>query len=268
MIIAIDFDGTITDSPTASADELHLREGCKETIQALHDADHELILWTCRSGSLLQEALDFLTENGMWFDYINQQVDGIITSWEGDTRKVYADIYIDDKGFGVNLDTLWADVSHNILGVPKISKVSALHVFEEYISNLEPLPDNTQIQKVVPILMTLQYTKELSYGSSWKARGELRSIIPNIDRKYDRLDNMTQYEMEGKMLTLEEIERSLSEGKISLEEVGESKVDAIGDLANYSLLYMSWVAEKFPLLFRGWLYKNLPKEVSCKFDIS
>ena len=54
-----------------------------------------LILYTCRSGRDLKIATDFCKGIGLKFDYINENVKENIEKY-GDTRKIYADVYIDD----------------------------------------------------------------------------------------------------------------------------------------------------------------------------
>lgn len=56
-----------------------------------------LILWTCRSGRLLQDAVEWCSERGIVFDAVNENLPDIIEYFGGDTRKVYAHEYIDDK---------------------------------------------------------------------------------------------------------------------------------------------------------------------------
>lgn len=125
-------------------------------------------------------------------------------------------------------------------------------------------PDNSNLPPIVSILMAIQYDKEGHYGSSWKGKGEYRGIMANIDRKYDRLDKMTQDEVEGIATNLKKLEAQLQCGHISADEVGESKIDAIADLANYCLLYMTYVKENYPGLFNVWVNKNVPKYLADK----
>lgn len=133
-----------------------------------------------------------------------------------------------------------------------------------WAEGLESRPDNSNLPPVVSILMAIQYDKEGHYGSSWKGKGEYRGIMSNIDRKYDRLDKMTQDEVEGTTQTLKKLEAQLQCGHLNPEDVGESKIDAIADLANYCLLYMTYVKENYPGLFNVWVDKNVPKYLADK----
>ena len=102
MIFAIDFDGTIVEHkfPEIGA----LLPGAKETINALVDAGHRVIIWTCRTSqdhagpnSSIWAVHKFLTENGIKFTTINNNVPDL--SFQP-SPKVYADVYIDDRNFG------------------------------------------------------------------------------------------------------------------------------------------------------------------------
>lgn len=127
-----------------------------------------------------------------------------------------------------------------------------------WLEGKEDRPDNSKLPEIVTYLMAIQYDKEGFYGSSWKGKGEYRGIMANIDRKYDRLDKMTSDEINGAIRSLGELEKRISEGSETWGDVGESKIDAIADLTNYCLLYMTYVRENFPNVFRFWLERNLP----------
>ncbi len=95
MIIAIDFDGTIVehDYPRIGT----LKDGAKEVINKWYDAGHKIIIWTCRGDKEEEEAKQFLKENGINFHTFNENVE---TSDDFDpTPKVFAHLYIDDRGF-------------------------------------------------------------------------------------------------------------------------------------------------------------------------
>ncbi|MCK9154743.1 MAG: hypothetical protein M0P12_01365 [Paludibacteraceae bacterium] len=97
-VIAIDFDGTITKSGCGKL--LVFRPGGKEAICDLYRLGFELILWTCRYGKCLEEAITFLKENGILhcFKGINTNSEQISENY--DPRKIVADIYIDDRNVG------------------------------------------------------------------------------------------------------------------------------------------------------------------------
>ncbi|AYP68633.1 hypothetical protein EalM132_00121 [Exiguobacterium phage vB_EalM-132] len=139
------------------------------------------------------------------------------------------------------------------------------HTDETFIISVpiaERRPDNEEYKQVVKVLSAIQHDKEGTYGSSWKGKGEYRGIMANIDRKYDRLDKMTDDEVARHILSLPEIESHLKEfGKLPEGVNPESKVDAIADLANYTILYMSYIKANFPEVYKYWARQNLPEHL-------
>lgn len=97
MILAIDFDGTIVTDRFPSVGEL--RPGAKRCINLLHSEGYYIIIWTCRTQNKALEVAQFLQENGIHFDKINESSPMNVEKYSGiDTRKVYADLYVDDRG--------------------------------------------------------------------------------------------------------------------------------------------------------------------------
>jgi hydroxymethylpyrimidine pyrophosphatase-like HAD family hydrolase len=94
-IIAIDFDGTIVEDKYPEIGDL--KQGAKEYINKLKQDGFWVIIWTCRTGEKLIEAITFLANQGIMFDLVNRNLQSNIEKYGGDTRKIYADFYIDDK---------------------------------------------------------------------------------------------------------------------------------------------------------------------------
>ena len=90
MIVALDYDGTLSldGKPNVPLIARLKRE------QAMGVT---VILWTCRNGRSLMEAVNQLRAWGFAPNYVNQNCPQAIRQFGGDTRKVYADVYIDDK---------------------------------------------------------------------------------------------------------------------------------------------------------------------------
>jgi hydroxymethylpyrimidine pyrophosphatase-like HAD family hydrolase len=97
MIYAIDFDGTLCEN--RFPDIGPPREHVIEAVKKIKEDGDTLILWTCRCGERLQEAVDFCKHKGLEFDYINENTKENIKQYGNDCRKVYADFYIDDKAY-------------------------------------------------------------------------------------------------------------------------------------------------------------------------
>jgi hypothetical protein len=96
--IAVDFDGTIVEHkyPEIGKEILF----AFDTLRALQKQKHQLILWTYRTGKELEEAIEFCRENGVEFYAVNksypeEEYDEWIHS-----RKIEADIFIDDRNIG------------------------------------------------------------------------------------------------------------------------------------------------------------------------
>lgn len=98
MTIAIDFDGTIVEDRYPEIGEL--KPGAKQVIELFKKENRTVVIWTCRTGKPLIEAINFLLEHQIPFDRINASCPNDIAKYGSDTRKINADIYIDDKNFG------------------------------------------------------------------------------------------------------------------------------------------------------------------------
>lgn len=94
-IVAIDFDGTLVQDRYPKIGEPI--DAMFELCRQLKGAGIKLILWTCRTGEWLDDAIEFCRLNGLAFDAVNRNVDEVVNMFNNDTRKVYADLYIDDK---------------------------------------------------------------------------------------------------------------------------------------------------------------------------
>lgn len=95
-IIAVDFDGTLCENcyPDIGSARTEVIEYVKNEKQN----GVKIILWTCRSGDLLKEAVDWCKNNhGLEFDAVNENLPEIIKIFGGDTRKIFAHEYIDDR---------------------------------------------------------------------------------------------------------------------------------------------------------------------------
>lgn len=97
MILAIDFDGTIVEHQYPAIGSI--RPFAFETLKALQQKGHQLILWTFRSGKELDEAVEFCRKNGIEFYAVNKNYPEEVWN-ENDSRKINADYYIDDRNIG------------------------------------------------------------------------------------------------------------------------------------------------------------------------
>ena len=95
--IAVDFDGTIVEHeyPLIGKEKLF----AFLTLKELEKMGARLILWTFRAGKELDEAVEFCRKNGIEFYAVNKNYPEEVFD-ETVSRKVDADIYIDDKNVG------------------------------------------------------------------------------------------------------------------------------------------------------------------------
>ena len=97
MKIAVDFDGTIVNHEYPQIGKRKLF--AFETLKALQKQGHNLILWTYRAGKELEDAVEFCKENGVEFYAVNSSYPAEVMD-SSISRKIYADIYIDDRNIG------------------------------------------------------------------------------------------------------------------------------------------------------------------------
>jgi len=110
LIIAVDFDGTIVENTYPKRGKPIIF--AFETLKKLQAEGHRLILWTYRDGKKLKQAVDFCSENGIDFYAVNKSYPEEIFN-EKMSRKIHADIFIDDRNIGGLLS--WTDIYVQIL---------------------------------------------------------------------------------------------------------------------------------------------------------
>lgn len=107
-IVAIDFDGTLVEDKFPEIGKPN--EFMFKTVKALQANGVRVVLWTCRDGKNLIDAIAFCRNKGIVFDAINTNIPEVIELYQNDTRKVFADLYIDDKAIPHLQDPVyWTD---------------------------------------------------------------------------------------------------------------------------------------------------------------
>lgn len=97
-IIAVDFDGTIVEHKyPAIGDEMMF---AFDTLKALQKKGHTLILWTYRTGKYLDAAVKYCEKNGFKFYAVNKSYSEEVYDEKEISRKINADIFIDDRNVG------------------------------------------------------------------------------------------------------------------------------------------------------------------------
>lgn len=98
MTIAVDFDGTIvTHAYPAIGKPIPFAIDTLRRLQS--EGGHQLILWSCREGQLLQEAIDYCHERGLDFYAVNSNFPDEPQDGLG-ARKLTVELFIDDRNLG------------------------------------------------------------------------------------------------------------------------------------------------------------------------
>ncbi|AGI11384.1 HAD-like domain containing protein [Listeria phage LP-125] len=115
--IAIDFDGTIASEQEESYPLVgELLPYAKETIEELVELGAVITVWTCREELGMDLCLDFLASNNIPYHFVNENNPDKIAIWKNDTRKIGADLYIDDKALkAVGKEVDWLEIRKNII---------------------------------------------------------------------------------------------------------------------------------------------------------
>lgn len=95
VVYAVDFDGTLVANqwPEIGAPNIPLIN----CMKGLRKNGSKVVLWTNRNGELLNQAVSFCRSFGLEFDAVNDNVPELVEMYGNNTRKVSADVYIDDK---------------------------------------------------------------------------------------------------------------------------------------------------------------------------
>lgn len=99
MIIAVDFDGTIVQDryPEIGNERIF----ATQTLRALIQERHQLVLWTVRQGEELEEAVEWCRQRGVEFYAVNKDYpDEDVEKNCHYSRKLKVDIFIDDRNVG------------------------------------------------------------------------------------------------------------------------------------------------------------------------
>lgn len=112
MIIAVDFDGTIAEQRYPKIGK-EIPFACS-TLNMLQADGHQLILWTYRAGKELEDAVEFCRSKGVEFYAVNKNYPEEVFD-ESISRKIKADLYIDDMNYGGLPD--WGEIYSGINGL-------------------------------------------------------------------------------------------------------------------------------------------------------
>ena len=93
-IVAVDFDGTLS-LGAQYPDIGYFNLSLYKALMDLRKCDWSIVLWTCREGEELREAVEWCKMNGLEFDAINENPPEVPFK----SRKVVANMYIDDRAY-------------------------------------------------------------------------------------------------------------------------------------------------------------------------
>lgn len=96
--IALDFDGTLVRNNYPAIGKAIPQ--AVETVKKLLRDGHRIILWTVREGKLLEEAVQWCADHGITLYAANKNYPEEQPGDSGYSRKINADIFIDDCSFG------------------------------------------------------------------------------------------------------------------------------------------------------------------------
>lgn len=112
LLIAVDFDGTVVqDRYPKIGKPLPF---ALETLKMIINDGHRVVLWTYRSGKPLHEAVDFLKANEIQLYAVNNSFPEEIFEVNEASRKINADLFIDDRNFGGFPG--WGEIYHKLRG--------------------------------------------------------------------------------------------------------------------------------------------------------
>ena len=95
MIYAVDFDGTLS---LAEWPEVgHVNKELVDFLIRRKMLGDKVILWTCRAGKPLADAVDFCRSYGLTFDAVNDNLPEVVEKYGSNSRKITCDVYIDDR---------------------------------------------------------------------------------------------------------------------------------------------------------------------------
>jgi len=109
FILAVDFDGTLFEGSYPEKGDP--KQDIIDKVKQFKEEGAEIILWTCRGGDPLKEAVERCKEVGLEFDAVNDNAPSNL-EWINSERaggqefcdkKIFAHFYVDDRA--LNLDT-------------------------------------------------------------------------------------------------------------------------------------------------------------------
>lgn len=121
--VALDFDGTMAFTTPETYPYIEsVNYKAIEVMKKYKEAGGKIVLFTCRTDTDLDIAIECLREYGLEVDTVNEDLQETIDDWykiqpdSSISPKVFVDVYIDDRAFPACRDGLnWEDIEKYIL---------------------------------------------------------------------------------------------------------------------------------------------------------
>lgn len=155
-------------------------------------------------------------------------------------------MYDEDTRNRIMKDAMNADENQ-----PEIEHDAAKQFLSDFAAYTASQPsihhDNGNLLKILPNILALQNSKEGVYGRSYCKHGDM-SIFFNLERKWDRIQNIMDKVMKSGTDTLYDTSKSGTST--------ETILDTLVDLGVYSLLWVGYMAETHPELWENFKKQN------------
>lgn len=99
-IIAVDFDGTIVQNKWPEIGKIN--DFVVNKMRREKEEGTIIILWTCRTGRELREAVEFCEKNEIPIDYANEDCNWVKENFGNNGIKIFAHQYWDDRAINVD----------------------------------------------------------------------------------------------------------------------------------------------------------------------
>ena len=94
-ILAVDFDGTLVENAFPGIGKFN--DEVLTAVKAYKLMGWKIILWSCRTDKMLEDAVKACEAQGLIFDAVNDNLPEVQAYFGGNTRKIFANLYWDDR---------------------------------------------------------------------------------------------------------------------------------------------------------------------------
>lgn len=196
-VIAVDFDGCLCHDRWPEigipAEDVLLR------LRKEKEAGSAIILWTCRVGEELEQAVAWCRDRGITFDAVNEQIPEL----KGiDSRKVFATEYWDDRAVRISFKECWRQ------GILE----DAVKTWGKVAQQDMLLMEMSELAKAVLKLRRVKDKIMLPYAIS-SIRSEMASVQIMLDQMKVIFGDIADVEEEKLKRLLEQLEETRAQRK-------------------------------------------------------